>query len=402
MKWPTVKLKSVTSKVGSGATPKGGEAVYKNEGIPLIRSMNVHFDGFRRDGLVYIDEHEASLLNHVEVQSDDVLFNITGASIGRVTTAPDDMVGARVNQHVCILRPTDKLRPQFLSYYMRSPDQQALVGSNQIGGTRQAVTKEMLLNWGISLPPLAEQERIVKLLDEADEVRKLRTQADRRTADLIPALFHEMFGDPVENDRKWNRESFSNLLDGIDGGWSPTCHDRTAEGDEWGVLKLGAVTTCKYIDTENKSLPENYAPRPELEVKVGDLLFTRKNTYELVAACALVFATRPKLMFSDLIFRFRLKPGAELNTVYLWGLMTVPSKRRQVQALASGSAGSMPNISKGRLLTLPIEVPPLQLQEEFAARVSDIRAMKAEQAASRRRLDDLFQSMLHRAFQGEL
>ena len=83
MMWPTVKLKSVTSKVGSGATPRGGEAIYKDAGVPLIRSMNVHFDGFRRDGLVYIDEEEASLLNHVEIQSDDVLFNITGASIGR-------------------------------------------------------------------------------------------------------------------------------------------------------------------------------------------------------------------------------------------------------------------------------------------------------------------------------
>jgi restriction endonuclease S subunit len=194
MKWPTVKLKSVTSKVGSGATPKGGEAVYKKAGIPLIRSMNVHFDGFRRDGLVYIDEHEASLLNHVKIQSHDVLFNITGASIGRVTTAPNDMAGARVNQHVCILRTTDKLMPQFLSYYMRSPDQQVLVGSNQIGGTRQAVTKGMLLNWEIPIPPLAEQERIVKLLDESEELRKLRAQADRRTDEFIPALFHEMFG----------------------------------------------------------------------------------------------------------------------------------------------------------------------------------------------------------------
>jgi len=402
MKWPTVKLKSVTSKVGSGATPRGGEAVYKNAGIPLIRSMNVHFDGFRRDGLVYIDEHEASLLNHVEIQSDDVLFNITGASIGRVTTAPDDMAGARVNQHVCILRPTDKLMPQFLSYNMRSPDQQALVGSNQIGGTRQAFTKGMLLNWEIPLPPLAEQERIVKLLDEADELVKLRAQADRRTAALIPALFHEMFGDPAANDRKWKREIFSNLLDGIDGGWSPTCHDRPVEADEWGVLKLGAVTTCKYIDTENKALPESFAPRPELEVKVGDLLFTRKNTYELVAACALVFETRPKLMLSDLIFRFRLKPGVELNPVYLWGLLTVPGKRRQVQTLAGGSAGSMPNISKGRLLTLPIEVPPLPLQKQFAARVSEIRAVQVEQATSRRRLENLFESVLHRAFKGEL
>ena len=76
------------------------------------------------------------------------------------------------------------------------------------------------------MPPLAEQERIVKLLDEADALRKLRAQADRRTAEFIPALFHQMFGDPVVNSRKWKRQLFSDLLDGIDSGWSPVCQDR--------------------------------------------------------------------------------------------------------------------------------------------------------------------------------
>src|SRR6266496_1012032 len=111
---PSVKLMSVTSKVGSGSTPRGGDVVYKQSGVPLIRSMNVHFDGFRTDGLVYLDEKEASLLKNVEIQSNDVLFNITGASIGRVTIAPTEMAGARVNQHVCIIRPTKELKPQFL------------------------------------------------------------------------------------------------------------------------------------------------------------------------------------------------------------------------------------------------------------------------------------------------
>ncbi|MGB8524767.1 MAG: hypothetical protein WCD43_17520, partial [Candidatus Acidiferrales bacterium] len=124
--------------------------------------------------------------------------------------------------------------------------------------------------------------------------------------------------------------------------------------------------------------------------------------YELVAACAFVFETRPNLMLSDLIFRFRLKPNVQLNPVFLWGLLTAPSKRRQVQILAGGSAGSMPNISKGRLWALPIEVPPLALQTEFARLVTEVRSMEAEQASSGRRLEHLFQSLLHRAFQGEL
>jgi type I restriction enzyme S subunit len=295
----------------------------------------------------------------------------------------------------------DEVLPSFFIYQVNSKLNELIAKAHGAVGL-QHITKGTLSTVEVAVPPLVEQEWIVKLLDEANKLRKLRAQADRRTTEFIPALFNEMFGDPITNLRKCKRKTFEDLLDGIDGGWSPNCHDRPAQAGEWGVLKLGAVTTCEYLDTETKALPDNFAPRPELEVKAGDLLFTRKNTHGLVAACALVFETRPKLMLSDLIFRFRLKPCAELNPVFLWGLLTVPSKRKQVQTLASGSAGSMPNISKGRLLTLPIEVPPLPLQDAFALRVAEIREVEVRQAASRRRLEELFHSLVHRAFSGEL
>jgi len=280
-----------------------------------------------------------------------------------------------------VLRPKEGLLPQWVFAFIRQPSFRSVAEANFTGTAGQKrVPVHFLNNFPIPVPPLAEQDRIVKLLDQADELRKLRAQSDRRTVTLLPALFREMFGDPVANEKKWIRESLAEVLDGIDGGWSPTCHDRPAQPDEWGVLKLGAVTTCQYLHTETKALPKDFVPRPELEVKIGDLLFTRKNTYGLVAACAFVFDTRPKLMLSDLIFRFRLKPSAKINPVFLWGLLTVSNKRKQVQTLASGSAGSMPNISKGRLMTLPIEVPPLELQKEFAERVAEIRYVELAQS----------------------
>jgi type I restriction enzyme S subunit len=302
------------------------------------------------------------------------------------------------------LRDNALIDSKYLERYLRSPRALEFYKSRLRSTTarRRSLPNDIFLLLLVPAPPLEEQDWILKLLDGADELLKLRAQADRRAAVLIPALFHEIFGDPAENTRGWKRENFRDLLDRIDGGWSPTCQDRPAQPDEWGVLKLGAVTSCEYVDTENKALPDGVAPRPELEVRVGDLLFTRKNTYQLVAACALVFKTRPKLMLPDLIFRFRLKPTAQLNPTFLWGLLTYPTKRRQVQALAGGSAGSMPNISQGRLVTLPIEIPPLSLQEQFARGVMEIRNLEAEQAASRARLEALSQSLLHRAFNGEL
>jgi type I restriction enzyme S subunit len=93
--WEQIKLGDATSKVGSGSTPKGGRDSYHVSGVPLIRSQNVRVDGFSDEGLVYIDEEQAANLANVTVSEGDVLLNITGASIGRVTVAPPHMTGAR-------------------------------------------------------------------------------------------------------------------------------------------------------------------------------------------------------------------------------------------------------------------------------------------------------------------
>ena len=164
--WRTRKLKEIATKIGSGSTPRGGESVYKFSGVPLIRSMNVHFAGFKHDGLAYLDQQEAAKLNHVTVQANDVLLNITGASIGRVTTAPESLAGSRVNQHVCIIRPTVDLSPRFLAHYLASPAQQAQVMNVQVGVTRQALTKTMIENWEIPLPALDEQREIVAEIEK--------------------------------------------------------------------------------------------------------------------------------------------------------------------------------------------------------------------------------------------
>ena len=339
--------------------------------------------------------------NYKRVAFQDLAYNPSRINVGSVAMLEDKSGGA-VSPMYVIVHCKNGLLPRYLLHFLKSDAGLKQIRQRCEGAVRFQLKFRDLCAIPIFAPSLTEQERIVKLLEESDELRKLRTQADHQTGALIPALFHEMFGNPVANTRNWKRVIFQELLDGIEGGWSPVCHDRQAEPDEWGVLKLGAVTRCKYTDVENKSLPESFKPRPELEVKVGDLLFSRKNTRELVGACALVFDTRQKLMLSDLIFRFRFKSGVELDPLFLWGLLTESNKRKQVQTLASGSAGSMPNISKSRLLTLPIELPPLPLQKEFARRVTEIRELEASQAASRTRLDALFQSMLHRAFNGDL
>ena len=199
--WPRRLLKSLTTKIGSGATPAGGRNAYCDEGIPLIRSMNVHFGGFDRTGLVFLNNEQADRLSNVTVQSTDVLLNITGASIGRVTIAPDDMAGARVNQHVTIIRPTSELSPKFLTIFLASPSTQRMIDEVQVGATRQALTKAMIEQFEIPLPPLAEQKRIVAKVDElmalCDQLEAQQQERQARHAALVQASLARFTQNPT-------------------------------------------------------------------------------------------------------------------------------------------------------------------------------------------------------------
>ncbi|MGB4848041.1 MAG: restriction endonuclease subunit S [Saprospiraceae bacterium] len=157
-----IKLKELTTKIGSGSTPSGGKNTYHKSGTPLIRSMNVHFGGFAYDGLAFINEAQAKKLNNVIVQTNDVFLNITGASIGRVAIAPLEMNGARVNQHVCILRTKDNLIPQFLEIFLSSPLIQNWIQDIQVGATREALTKVKIEQIIIPIPSVADQTKMIE------------------------------------------------------------------------------------------------------------------------------------------------------------------------------------------------------------------------------------------------
>ncbi|HBW3530768.1 TPA: restriction endonuclease subunit S, partial [Klebsiella pneumoniae] len=140
-KWKTVRLGDYCIKIGSGATPKGGNSVYTDTGNTyFIRSQNVYNHGFNTNGLVFITDEAAFKLKNVDVQENDVLLNITGDSVARVCIAPGAFLPARVNQHVAIIRPkNDAFDPRFLRYFLSSPHQQTLLLTlASAGATRNA------------------------------------------------------------------------------------------------------------------------------------------------------------------------------------------------------------------------------------------------------------------------
>ena len=166
-------LKDVTNKIGSGATPRGGEKSYKREGISLIRSLNVYDDGFRVEKLARIDDVQAMALANVEVMPGDVLLNITGASIARTCIAPKEYLPARVNQHVSIIRPKAELiLSEYLHLILRSQKMKGeLLGVGNSGGsTRQALTKSDIEKTIIKLPAILSVQH-----EAVEEVKAFET-----------------------------------------------------------------------------------------------------------------------------------------------------------------------------------------------------------------------------------
>ncbi len=159
------KLENLTTKIGSGSTPKGGDSAYKDEGISLVRSLNIYDGQFSYKNLAFIDQDQADKLKNVILQENDVLLNITGASVARCCLIPNEVLPARVNQHVSILRVKDKLIPEFLEALLISkPMKLHLLKISGAGATREALTKLQLQELEIIVPPLdIQNEFLLKL-----------------------------------------------------------------------------------------------------------------------------------------------------------------------------------------------------------------------------------------------
>ena len=190
-----VRLNEVTTKIGSGATPRGGKNSYKESGISLIRSLNVYDLEFDKNGLAYIDNDQADFLSNVEVKTDDVLINITGASVARCCKVPLEILPARVNQHVSILRSDrSKLDPDFLQYLLVSPlykDKLLSIASG--GATREALTKSSLEGFEVEIPNLSIPKKVTSILSAFDDLIENNTRRIQILEEMVRLIYKEWF-----------------------------------------------------------------------------------------------------------------------------------------------------------------------------------------------------------------
>ena len=195
--WEEIVLSSATIKIGSGATPKGGKESYQNEGISFIRSMNVHDGRFEYKDLAHITDVQAKQLDNVSVKEGDVFINITGASVARSCIVPKEILPARVNQHVAIIRcDKTKLNPIFANnMFLNERFKKLLLSIGELGGaTRQAITKQQLEMLTIILPPLKLQNQFADFVNQVDKSKVAVQKSLDETQLLFDSLMQKYFG----------------------------------------------------------------------------------------------------------------------------------------------------------------------------------------------------------------
>ena len=395
-RWPT-KLLHELCNVRHGNTPSKAELRNWGGSFPWVspKDMRAEIISDTQDHLL----PEVIATNRAAIAKKNSLLVVVRSGI-LAHTFPVAIAGRDVafNQDLKALRVVSSATtPRYLFRFLQASSPRILSHGTKRGATVHSLQSGFLESLPVPMPPLAEQERIVNLLDEADELRKLRAQANRRTAALIPSLFHEMFGDNAKKSHDRARlEQVAEVVSGVAKG-------RKFNGRqpvEVPYLRVANVQAGHLDLSEVKTIQALPEEVEELALRKGDVLLTEGGDFDKLGRGAMLEQDLPNCIHQNHVFRVRVEQS-KLDPAYFSKFLLTGEARGYFLGCAKRTT-NLASINMTQLRVLPVPLPPLPLQKEFAARVSEIRALQSEQATSRRRLDDLFQSLLHRAFKGEL
>ena len=210
--WEKCKLGELAVKVGSGSTPKGGNTVYTTSGHCFVRSQNVGMGHLILNDIAYIDESTHQKQKSTELRTNDVLLNITGASIGRTALATEEINGGNVNQHVCIIRTNSNVEPSYICDYIQTSKIQKYIQSLQTGGSREGLNFEQIRSFPINIPTVEEQVKIAKLLSLINERIATQSKLIEDLKKLKSAIVEKVFCSPYQEYPMCRIEGFEQAL----------------------------------------------------------------------------------------------------------------------------------------------------------------------------------------------
>jgi type I restriction enzyme S subunit len=369
-----------------------------DEGLPHLRPFNISDDGRLELGQVYQVPVVEAPPSKRELLPGDVLFNNTNSVelVGKAAIVREPLVAGFSNHLTRIRVDAKRVEPEYFALWLRRLRSTGFFTSQATQWVSQAAFRTAeLRRLEIVLPGLEQQRRIVDLLARADGIVRLRREAQRKAAELIPAIFTDTFGDPATNSNQWPVSTLGEILAAADYGSSTKA---SSTGAGLPIIRMGNVTTAGDLDLDDLKYVElSDADAERFRLRKGDLLFNRTNSKELVGKTGLWDGSLDAVVASYFI---RLRARLDVvQPTYLWAWMNSRHMKRVLFDTARGAIGQA-NINSRELRAFPVAVPPLKLQQAFDLRVQDIRAIYRQQQAAAIAATAVSKSLLARAFGG--
>lgn len=413
--WKKYKLGEIATKIGSGATPLGGKESYLESGdFSLIRSQNVLDFSFSKSGLAFLSEEQANGLKNVEVEVNDILLNITGDSVARVCQVPSDILPARVNQHVAIIRGKNEIiDQQFLKYYLLQPSfKRYMLGLASAGATRNALTKSMIESFEILAPDLPTQRQIAQILSSLDDKIELNLQMNQTLEATAQAIFKEWFvhfnfpgfdGELVDGLPKgWRVERFDNHFDVVR-GLSYKGNGLATKESGIPMYNLNSVYEgggFKYegIKFYNGEYKDKHIARPR-DIIIANT--EQGHDYLLIGFPAVVpYYFGEPAIFSHHIYRLRPDENSYLTPQFTYYLILQQDVREQIIGCSNGTTVNMLKIDGLQMPTF--KVPPRKLVQLFSEIVESIWQRQENNVRENESLAQLRDTLLPKLMSGQL
>ena len=339
-------------------TPRGGEAVYKSEGHPFVRSQNVGLGHLMLDDIAYIDEDTHQRQKNTELQLDDVLLNITGASIGRSALVNQQIVGGNVNQHVCIIRANKKLTPSFLCNFLLSQYGQKQIESFQAGGNRQGLNFEQIRSIKIGLPSLEEQKKIADLLLLIEQRITTQNKIIEKLETLIKGIVDSIF-----TANKFPKVPFKEIyVRAGEGGTPATSNPEYYDNGTIPFIKIDDLQN-KYIKTNKDCITELGLQKSSAWiVPANSIIYSNGATIGAISINLFPVCTKQGIL--------GVVPKADINVEFLYYFMTSTAFTKAVERIVT--EGTMRTAYLKDINHIPCPVPYPVKQDEIAKMLSTL------------------------------
>lgn len=330
------------------------------------------------------------------IRGGDVIVSTVRPNLNAVAMVPPELDQQIASTGFCVLRANERMVPEFLYFYTRSPRFIDGLCRLTAGAMYPAVTDGQVLSQQLPLPPLPEQRRIVDVLGRAEGLVRLHRQAVAKTREIIPALFLDLFGDPASNPKGWPVVTLGELIS--DGPQNGLYKHASAYGAGTPILRIDAFYDGQVSDLPS---PRRVALEPaeidKFAIRLDDIVINRVNSPEYLGKSTIIPQLREPTVFESNMMRMSVD-HSRAGPVFVIEQLQTAHVRAQIMGHAK-HAINQSSINQQDVKALTFPLPPLALQTRFASQVTRIRSLQSQAETALAKAQASFQSLLHRAFE---